>query len=158
VALLLVRHAHAWPRKEWSGEDRLRPLSASGRREAQGLVSIAGRFKPPSRVLSSPYRRCLETVEPVAARYGLSVELTDDLVEGESLKAVQLVRSLIGEDAVLCTHGDIVAEILVSLADEDRLDLGPSPRQAKGSAWALRAKDGLFKSAEYFPPVVAEAV
>ncbi len=158
MALLLVRHAHAWPRKEWTGEDRLRPLSANGRREAEGLIYIAGRFKPLSRVLSSPYRRCIETVEPLAARYGLAVEPADDLVEGESQKAVQLVRSLVGQDAVLCTHGDIVAEILVSLADEDRVDLGPSPRQAKGSVWALQAKNGLFKSAEYFPPAVAEAV
>jgi hypothetical protein len=38
------------------------------------------------------------------------------------------------------------------------LDLGPNPRQAKGSVWALNAEDGIFTSAQYFPPVVVESV
>ena len=46
----------------------------------------------------------------------------------------------------------------MTLADEDRVDLGVTPRQAKGSAWALEGKDGFFTSARYFPPVVAESV
>ncbi len=158
VALLLVRHGHALPRKEWGGEDSQRPLSAEGLREAEGLVSTAGRFPRPQRVLSSPYRRCVQTVAPLAARYHLAVEPTEDLAEGQSEKAVKLVRSLVGQDVVVCTHGDIVAEVLVSIADEDRVDLGPNPRQAKGSAWALKGRDGVFNSAQYFPPAVAEAV
>ncbi|MGC8626512.1 MAG: SixA phosphatase family protein [Acidimicrobiales bacterium] len=158
MALLLVRHAHAWPRKEWPGEERLRPLSPNGLREAEGLVSIAGSFPAPLRVLSSPYERCVQTVAPLAARYGLLVETADELAEGHSDKAVKLVRSLAGQDVVVCTHGDVIAEVLVSIADEDRVDLGPNPRQAKGSAWALQGRNGRFKSAKYFPPVAAEAV
>jgi len=40
----------------------------------------------------------------------------------------------------------------VALADEDRLDLGPAPRQAKGSAWVLEAKRGRFVRATYISP------
>jgi 8-oxo-dGTP diphosphatase len=109
-------------------------------------------------VISSPYVRCLQTVAPLGACYGLTVEPLEDLAEGQSSKAVRLVRSLAGEAVVVCTHGDLVAEILVALADEDRVDLGSNPRQAKGSAWALQGGNGRFTSARYFPPVVVEAV
>ena len=37
--ILLVRHAHAGDRFRWQGEDSLRPLSESGRREAARIVS-----------------------------------------------------------------------------------------------------------------------
>lgn len=153
-----MRHAHARPRREWSGEDRLRPLSLHGEKQAEGLIAVAGLFPPPSRALSSPYLRCLQTMEPLAQANGIAVEANEDLAEGQSLAAVSLIRSLAGTDAAICTHGDVIAEILVTLADEDRVDLGFTPRQAKGSVWALEGKDGFFTSARYFPPVVAEPV
>ena len=158
MPLLLVRHAHAYARKEWSGDDRLRPLSANGLRQAEGLIAVFGNFARPSRVLSSPYRRCVQTVGPLAQAHHLEVEPEADLAEGQSTNAVRLVRKLAKDNAAVCTHGDVIAEILVALADEDMLDLGPNPRQAKGSVWALDGEDGVFTSARYFPPVVVESV
>ena len=155
---MLVRHAHANARKEWSGDDRLRPLSVHGRRQAERLIDVAASFERPSRVLSSPYLRCLQTMEPLARANDLSVEPSDELSEGQSSAAVSLVRGLAGDNVALCTHGDVIAEILVTLADEDRLDLGPNPRQAKGSIWVLAGQDGFFTSAQYFPPAVVESV
>jgi hypothetical protein len=69
-----------------------------------------------------------------------------------------LIRDLAMDNLAVCTHGDVIAEILLALADEDMLDLGPNPRQAKGSVWALSAEGGIFTSAQYFPPVVVESV
>ena len=158
MPLLLVRHAQARPRKEWDGEDRVRPLSPHGLRQAEGLVAIMGNFAPRSRVLSSPSLRCLQTVGALALALRLTVERTDDLREGQSSAAVSLVRALAGQEAVVCTHGDVIAEILVALADEDRIDLGPNPRQAKGSVWALDGRAGTFTSAKYFAPVVVGTV
>ncbi len=155
---MLVRHAHANARKEWSGDDRLRPLSVHGRRQAARLIDVAGNFGRPTRVLSSPYLRCLQTMEPLAGVNHVAVEPSEDLSEGQSSAAVTLVRALAGDNVALCTHGDVIAEILVTLADEDRLDLGPNPRQAKGSIWVLKGQDGLFTSAQYFPPAVVESV
>lgn len=136
----------------------MRPLSAHGLKQAEGLVSLASNFPPMSRVLSSPYLRCTQTVERLAAAKGIMVEKFDDLAEGQSSAAVRLVRSLAGENVALCTHGDVIAEVLVTLADEDRVDLGPNPRQAKGSVWALEGGDGSFTSARYYPPVLVETV
>ena len=156
--MLLVRHAHAYARKEWSGDDRLRPLSTNGLRQAEGLIAVFGNFARPSRVLSSPYLRCVQTVGPLALANHVEVEPKEELAEGQSSIAVRLVRDLAVDNVALCTHGDVIAEILVALADEDMLDLGPNPRQAKGSVWALHSEDGIFTSAQYFPPVVVESV
>jgi 8-oxo-dGTP diphosphatase len=156
VPLLLVRHAQARARKEWPGEDRLRPLSVHGSKQAEGLISVAGNFPPITRVLSSPYVRCTQTIRPLAKASHVEVVLTNDLAEGQSTAAVRLVRTLAGNDVAICTHGDVVAEILVALADEDRVDLGPNPRQAKGSVWVLEGRRGSFTSARYFPPVAVE--
>lgn len=151
MTLLLIRHAAAGSRKDWKGDDRSRPLSPKGQRQAKALVEQLEPWAP-SRVLSSPYLRCIETVRPLAGELGLKVEAVDELAEGAGLDAVHLVRSLHDTHVALCTHGDVIPEILVALADEDHLDLGPSPRQAKGSTWVLESKNGRFISATYVPP------
>jgi len=107
---------------------------------------------PPARILSSPATRCVQTVEPLAEALGLRIEVVDELAEGAAGKGVELVRSLAGKRVALCTHGDVIPDILVTLVDEDRLDLGPAPRQAKGSVWVLEAKHGKFVKARYIPP------
>ena len=151
VPVLLVRHAHAGSRREWQGPDVDRPLSAKGRRQADGLVATVAAHAP-QRILSSPYRRCLETVAPLAAELGLAVEATPALAEGSNLDAVALVRALADEKVALCTHGDVIPEVLVALADEDRVDLGSRPRQQKGSTWVLEGAAGHFTRASYLPP------
>lgn len=158
VALLLVRHAHALARKEWPKADLKRPLSDQGHKEAKGLVTVTGNSLPVSRLLSSPYLRCVQTLMPLAKARGLEIELSDDLAEGQGASAVKLARALAGSDVALCTHGDVIAEMLMTFADEDRVDLGRNPRQAKGSVWSLEGSDGCFVSARYFPPVIAETV
>jgi 8-oxo-(d)GTP phosphatase len=151
VPVLLIRHAQAGSRRDWSGEDQLRPLSSSGRRQAKRLTGALTPFSP-QRILSSPYTRCLETVEPLAKVLGLPIEPTKQLAEGAGAEALELIRSFAGEKVALCTHGDVIPEVLVALADEDRLDLGPNPRQAKGSTWVLEANGGRFFKASYLPP------
>jgi phosphohistidine phosphatase SixA len=151
VSVLLIRHAHAGARKDWDGEDHLRPLTGKGRRQAGRLLEMSDGFAP-QRVLSSPYVRCIQTVEPLAAHLNLRVEVVDELAEGSGLAALDLVRSLADEKVALCTHGDVIPEVLVALADEDRIDLGPRPRQAKGSIWVLDAQGSRFVRALYLPP------
>ena len=107
---MLVRHAHASARKEWSGDDRLRPLSANGLRQAEGLIAVFGNFARPSRVLSSPYLRCMQTVDALAHAHHLEVEPEEDLAEGQSSNAIDLVRALAKDNVAVCTHGDVIAE------------------------------------------------
>jgi 8-oxo-dGTP diphosphatase len=152
VPVLLIRHAHAGSRKEWAGDDRLRPLSPRG--ETQALV-LAQRLAvwAPARILSSPYVRCIQTVQPLADDLGRKVEEVDELAEGMGTETLVMIRAMSSRRIAMCTHGDVIPDVLVALADEDRLDLGAAPRQAKGSAWVLEASRGRFVKATYLPPV-----
>ena len=149
--MLLIRHAHAIARGEWDGDDRLRPLSPKGRLQAGRLPALLEGLAP-QRVLSSPYVRCGDTVAPLAGVLGLHVETEERLAEGAGAGALVVVRAVADEKVALCTHGDVIPEILIALADEDRLDLGPRPRQAKGSVWVLESTVGRFTRATYLPP------
>jgi phosphohistidine phosphatase SixA len=111
VTVFLVRHGSAGERSQWEGDDRLRPLDERGRRQAEGLVPLLG-DRGIGRVLTSPYVRCRETVEPLADALGLPVEERAELAEGASRETVlALVAELRGHAAVLCTHGDVVEEL-----------------------------------------------
>jgi 2,3-bisphosphoglycerate-dependent phosphoglycerate mutase len=82
LTILLVRHAEAAPPKEGSGaeSERERPLTERGLRDAEVLaVQLAA--KKPDRIYSSPYRRSIQTVAPIASRQGMTVELIEDLRE-----------------------------------------------------------------------------
>jgi 8-oxo-(d)GTP phosphatase len=142
VAVLLVRHAEAGDRDTWDGPDDLRPLTAEGDVQAQGLVGALGPFDV-TRVLSSPYVRCSQTVAPLAAARGLTVEPWEDLAEGEGRAALALARCLLGAPGytVLCTHGDVVEEVL------DGLGVRREDETRKGATWALDEA-----GAQYLPP------
>ena len=105
---VLVRHASAGDRDDWSGDDRLRPLDARGRRQADALVELLRPLEI-RRVVSSPYVRCVETVEPLAAALGLPVEQDQRLAEGAGRAALEVLRE---QGVVGCTHGDVVEELL----------------------------------------------
>jgi broad specificity phosphatase PhoE len=151
MPVLLVRHAQALPRSSWKGDDRARTLSSRGRKQAQALVPVLSEFKP-QLVFSSPYVRCVETVAPLSEAIGVDLEAVEALAEGDGRAAVELVRSLARQDVLLCTHGDIIPEILSALASGDGLDLGRNPRQEKGSVWVLETRKGRFVKAKYLRP------
>ena len=105
--MILVRHASAGEADQWPGDDRVRPLDDRGRRQAAKLVGTLDGFEI-ARVISSPFIRCLQTVEPLAAARGLTVELRDELADArQAHDGVALVRSLAGEPVVACVHGGL---------------------------------------------------
>lgn len=110
MTVVLLRHASAGDRVEWTGDDRLRPLDKKGRKQADALVDTL-RALGVTRVLSSPYVRCTQTVEPLADALSVEIEVDDRLAEGAGrTAALELLDGL--RDAVACTHGDIVVEVL----------------------------------------------
>jgi 8-oxo-dGTP diphosphatase len=150
VTVYLVRHAKAGSRKAWKGDDELRPLSKAGTAQARALAKrLAG--EGIARILSSAYVRCQQTVEPLAERIGVAVEPSDALREGAPLAdSLRLVEKVAGENAVFCTHGDVLANLLMHFAHLG-VDL-ETDRVEKGSVWALEFADGEVRSATYVPP------
>jgi len=150
VPLLLIRHADAGSRSAWDGPDRARPLSAAGQAEAAALVGLLEGYGV-KRMLSSPYARCIETLEPLGVALSVEIECDEALGEGHGYRATNLVRSLAGEDAALCSHGDVIPEVLLALAAEEGVDLGPHPRHPKASTWVLESSGRVFVAASYLP-------
>ncbi len=152
MTIYLVRHAKAGERRTWDGDDRLRPLSMRGHRQANGLLDTLADASF-ARVLSSPYVRCMETVVPLAAARSLPVEPVEALAEGSSLDgAIALVRKHALEGAVVCTHGDIMPMLL-----EHYVQAGAVATEAlqwpKGCTWALDLDSaGDVRRVSYFPP------
>lgn len=150
MTLLFLRHAHAGDRGQWQGNDRRRPLSARGRRQANAIV---GQYedRPLDRILASPATRCVQTAEPLAAARGLLIEEVDELAEGTPLDTVdRLLRDLAATNALLCTHGDVIELVLTALAQRGVSFVDPR-RWPKASTWVV--DDGRQPAhATYLPP------
>jgi phosphohistidine phosphatase SixA len=109
--IVLLRHASAGSRRDWQGDDRLRPLDDKGFHQAWLLVEPLAALGV-SAIVSSPYVRCTQTVEPLAQELGLVVEESDALAEGASRAAALELAESAGPGAVLCTHGDVIEAVL----------------------------------------------
>lgn len=149
--MLLVRHAVALPRGSWREDDALRPLDGRGGRQARALVQVLAPFAP-ARFLSSPAVRCMDTLGPAAAALGLAAESSDDLTEGNGRRALRLVRALLaaGDEVSLCTHGDVIGDVLGALHRDGALLDGD--RCEKGSTWVLEPGAGDRVHGRYLPP------
>jgi broad specificity phosphatase PhoE len=145
----VVRHAKAGSRRGFDGDDELRPLSRNGRPQADGLVELLA-HRDIGRVLSSPFTRCVQTVEPLAASLGLEVEIDKKLGEGHDWSHALAIVEQAPQPVVLCSHGDVIGDLMHHLAargvalDDDRIE--------KGSTWVLQVEEGNIVKARYLPP------
>jgi 8-oxo-dGTP diphosphatase len=139
MTILFVRHARAGKAKEWQGDDRLRPLDERGRAQAEGLVDLLRGYEPTA-ILSSGAVRCDQTVEPLAKALGQEVGGREELAEGADADDVLRLASGLPDDVVvLCTHGDVIQEVL-------------GEESAKGSTWVLLLDGDELARVEYLPP------
>ncbi len=151
ASLYLVRHAMAGERRRWNGDDRNRPLSRRGWRQAKRLVSLFD-GRTIDRLITSPYVRCRQTLEPLAAERGIRIEEDTVLEEGVGIEgALALVGQLTGANVVLCSHGDLIPALVTRLRDGG-LDLREPVRSEKGSTWVIETVKSHFVEASYLPP------
>jgi 8-oxo-dGTP diphosphatase len=152
AVVYLVRHAHAGHKDTWIARDTLRPLSASGRDEAAGLV-VTLRHLPVSRILSSPATRCLQTVQPLARQRQLPIEVDGDLgVDAGPVHALELLEQLGLSEAVVCSHGELIGKVMERLVAGGLRPDGPL-RWPKGSIWLLDRDHAGGLRGSYLPPV-----
>jgi 8-oxo-dGTP diphosphatase len=157
----LVRHAKAGSRHQWDGDDDLRPLSGSGREQAERLVALLTLFGP-DRIVSAPPVRCRDTVGPLAEALG-GVPIGDEPLLGEhgywKDPAAGQARflELAGEPGVtvVCSQGGVIPDLVGALAQAAPRPLGIDPDDVparKASTWVLGFDGGVLRSADHYPP------
>ncbi len=112
--LVIIRHAH---RDKDLGREADNGLSTKGKRQARRVAKFfekrfsKGYKKSRIAFLSSPKRRCVETLELAARKHRAKVEALRDLDEGGNLSAkvdafVRRWRESDQDLIVICSHGD----------------------------------------------------
>jgi hypothetical protein len=89
-------------------------------------------------------------VQPLAAAAGLHVEEDDRLAEGAGPDWAMEQLAIPG-GVVLCTHGDVMAEVVTALA-EARVPLQGGMQWAKAATWAFDIAGGRIVAGRYLPP------
>jgi 8-oxo-dGTP diphosphatase len=155
--VLVVRHASAGDRKDWSGEDRLRPLDERGRRQAEELVRLLGRFDV-RYIVSADNLRCVQTVLPLSESIGVPIAderlISCDGFAGNEQQAEQLIREIgdDGEAVVVCSQREVIPDLITRLAESDELPLEGRPKAKKASVWSLSFEGPKLIGLQLFAP------
>jgi 8-oxo-dGTP diphosphatase len=114
--LVLVRHAH----RDTAVPSADNGLSKRGRRQAEAVKRFyKERFgKDTSLLISSPKKRCVETLEPLADKLGVRLRTDGRLGEGSkgleerTQEFLSWWRDQAPHRVVACSHGDWIPEFL----------------------------------------------
>ncbi len=149
--IYLTRHARAGNRQTWKKDDRLRPLSKKGRRQAVEAVEAISAF-PIGRILTSPYLRCIETIEPLASALDIEPEVEPRLGDDHKPKELrEVMEELRGDAALLCGHRSTI-EPIIKKALSSGAKLDTEAKWEKGSTWVLNTRRGRITGGLYLPP------
>jgi 8-oxo-(d)GTP phosphatase len=140
--VLLVRHAYAGERSQWTLPDSVRPLDSTGIAQASALADLLALFQPTRLVSASP-RRCLQTLAPLAKATDLPVEVESVFDETGLNPAAAAARlaSLAASSpvTVVCSQGKVIRGTMPSLAGAGDF------ATPKAAGWVLPyAADGLI--------------
>jgi 8-oxo-dGTP diphosphatase len=126
--VVVVRHGTSRPRDSWARADSDRPLVSAGQRQARALVPLLACWRP-RRLLSSPWRRCLETVAPFADGVALRVRTKNSFSEAGAARSPARTRRQVQrlldrrEPAVLCTHRPVLGAVFSVLRGAARSEV-----------------------------------
>jgi 8-oxo-(d)GTP phosphatase len=122
--LILVRHAKAMDRKDWSRKDTARPLNSRGRRQARLLLPMLAAYGI-DRLVSSTSSRCLNTLMPYSHEHKLPIDSFDQLREEDGAHDAKGVERLVskiraetlasGRPTAICVHRPVLPHILSAL-------------------------------------------
>jgi phosphohistidine phosphatase SixA/8-oxo-dGTP pyrophosphatase MutT (NUDIX family) len=144
--LIILRHAKAVKRSDFTGEDDSdRPLSGRGRRQSKTITEVLEGFGV-EHVISSPMRRCQETVKRFVKHLSATPTLVDAISEWgyeqnpEDLDpAIELAMNN-PTPTVLCSHRPVLDAILDTVA---RLG-GISETERTDGIWSTKLSPGSF--------------
>ena len=139
--MYLVRHTKAGKRSQWDGDDRLRPLTGSGRRQAEAIARWLAPFSPTA-LFTSPYVRCRQSLEPLAEATGHALLDDATLAEGRPPeKALAMIAGAV-DGTVLCSHGDVIDGVVEFLETAGARLVDPPVTVRKGTTAVIERRDG----------------
>jgi 8-oxo-dGTP diphosphatase len=150
VTIYLVRHAKAGKRSEWHDEDDLRPLSETGWKQAELLAESLFKLKV-TKLISSPATRCFQTLEPLAKKAKLRVEIDKRLYENGDVADMLEIAEEVEDSTVLSSHGDMIPELIKTL-ERRGMKIESKPDWRKASVWVIERTNRGFKSAVALAP------
>lgn len=173
TSIELVRHAVAHSRDGWWGTpDRDRPLDERGQAQARALARVLPTASPTpiSALYSSPFVRCVQTLEPLAEALGLEIHPEEALAEATLMpdlgddgwtasawlggRAARLFDRLAAERptgrVVACSHGDVIPAVVAVLAGRDEFDVA-KVRLKKGARFTLDFDAGVCVRVDAHP-------
>jgi 8-oxo-(d)GTP phosphatase len=154
--VIVLRHAKAGKRVDWSGDDTLRPLESEGRRQSRRLARLLPCFAP-EQIVSADRVRCVQTVEPTAEFLGLPIEIrpafSDEAYSAEPDRAVNDLLELVKAEpsTVLCSQGEAIPALLEAVAPRDAAE---SFLTRKAAMWVLSFADSIAVAADYYEDAV----
>ena len=154
ATIFLVRHAHAGHRERFDGDDRYRPLSKRGRAEAVAIAEmLAARMGGvvEAVLMSSPFVRCYQTIEPLALSLDREIVTDTRLAEGYDRDGALEIIATVAHGSVLCSHGDIIPDVMGALQRRGAEMIG-APDWRKGATWVLTRVGDMITSASAIPP------
>lgn len=150
MSLYLVRHAKAGSRGEWNGPDEHRPLSKRGWSQADAIAAKLVK-RSPSALLSSPYFRCRQTLEPLARLTDLDIANDERLAEAEPFGPVIDLLFAAADGTVLCSHGDIVPDTIAALQRRG-CEMLTAADWRKATVWTIERVGDRFTTARVWIP------
>ena len=130
--LVLVRHARAVKRSVWNRpkkrtaeqDEATRPLTGDhGRARARALAPILAAYGV-GRAISSPWRRCCDTMAPYCRAAGLKLELEPAITEHAHATAPKTTRKVVERalrmregPVALCTHRPVLPAVMDVVAE-----------------------------------------
>ena len=120
--VVVARHGRARNRSAWKGDEDTRPLTTAGRVQAHSIVPILAAFGV-EEVISSPWARCTQSVEPYVQASGADLLTAPQVTEAAARRDPSAVRRLIADllgsrraATVLCTHRPVLPLVLEAIS------------------------------------------
>lgn len=153
--LVLLRHAKALKRDQWDGDDGDRPLEHVGQIQAAKIPAIYAPYAI-EKIYSSDAIRCVQTIEAMAAEYGItpiySSEISEFGFERDSEKALDYALSVMLSDkpSVMCSHNPVLPKLVKKLIGKKnfkRLSAELKP----GDSFVLHHRSGEVIAVDWTP-------
>jgi 8-oxo-dGTP diphosphatase len=153
--LVLLRHTKALKRDLWDGDDGDRPLEHVGQIQAAKIPAIYTPYAI-EKIYSSDAIRCVQTIEAMAAEYGItpiySSEISEFGFEKDSEKALDYALSVMlsNKPSVMCSHNPVLPKLVKKLIGKKnfkRLSAELKP----GDSFVLHHRDGEVIAVDWTP-------